>query len=180
MALCDGCRLVWSWSGVAEPYAPPFGSSSSHRVSGSLRRQKQKSGPNLRHFVRYVAPGPCYWPLKCLSGGMARKIRPDWEQEAIADPICPLCLRPIPTDALQTLHNLVPKTRGGRVSDAVLMHEICHNEIHAALTDSELAREYNTTDALRAHPRLAKFVAWVAKRPADFHAHTETKGRFKR
>ena len=52
------------------------------------------------------------------------------------------------------------------------MHQICHNEIHATLSEAELARSYNTVDALRAHPRLAAFLAWIAKRPAYFHAKT--------
>lgn len=52
------------------------------------------------------------------------------------------------------------------------VHQICHNEIHATLTEAELARDYNTPEALRAHPRLAKFIAWVRKRPPAFHSKT--------
>jgi hypothetical protein len=54
----------------------------------------------------------------------------------------------------------------------VLLHQICHNEIHATLTEAELARDYNTPEALRAHPRLARFIAWVRKRPPGFHSKT--------
>lgn len=54
----------------------------------------------------------------------------------------------------------------------VRLHQICHNEIHATLTEGELARSYATVEALRAHPRLAKFVAWVAQRPPGFHSKT--------
>ena len=88
------------------------------------------------------------------------------------DPICPLCLRPIPKDAPQSLHHLVPKLRGGKGGPTVLMHQICHNEIHATLSEAELARSYSTPEALRAHPRLSKFAAWVARRPPDFHSRT--------
>ncbi|MBF9029533.1 HNH endonuclease [Rhodobacterales bacterium HKCCE3408] len=88
------------------------------------------------------------------------------------DPICPLCLRPIPPEARQSLHHLVPKLRGGKGGPTVLMHQICHNEIHATLTEAELARDYATPEALRAHPRLAKFAAWVSKRPPGFHSKT--------
>ena len=83
-------------------------------------------------------------------------------------PTCPLCLRPIPPGVPQSLHHLIPRLRGGKGGPVVLMHHICHKEIHATLTEAELARSYNTTEALRAHPRLAKFAAWVAKRPPDF------------
>ncbi len=93
------------------------------------------------------------------------------------DPTCPLCERPIPPDAPQSLHHLVPKLRGGKGGATVLLHQICHNEIHATLTETELAREFSTIDALRAHPRLAKFVRWVAKRPPQFHSKTPGKRR---
>ncbi|MEX3017092.1 HNH endonuclease [Gymnodinialimonas hymeniacidonis] len=87
-------------------------------------------------------------------------------------PICPLCDRPIPPDAPQSLHYLVPKLRGGKGGPTVLIHQICHNEIHATLSEAELARAFNTPEALRAHPRLSKFFKWVAKRSPDFHSKT--------
>ncbi|KPQ14218.1 MAG: hypothetical protein HLUCCO18_15510 [Rhodobacteraceae bacterium HLUCCO18] len=40
------------------------------------------------------------------------------------------------------------------------------------MSEAELARTCNTVKALRAHPRLAAFIAWVAKRPPDFHSKT--------
>jgi hypothetical protein len=87
-------------------------------------------------------------------------------------PICPLCDRPIPPDAPQSLHHLVPKLRGGKGGPTVLLHQICHNEIHATLSEAELARVYNTPEALRRHPRLDKFFKWVGKRPPEFHSKT--------
>lgn len=95
------------------------------------------------------------------------------------DPICPLCGRDIPPDVPQSKHHLVPRLRGGKGGETVLLHQICHNEIHASLTETELARDYNTIAALRAHPRLAKFIAWVAKRPPAFKSRTPG-GRRKR
>jgi len=87
-----------------------------------------------------------------------------------APPICALCGRPIPRGVPQSRHHLVPKLRGGKGGDTVLLHQVCHKEIHATLSESELARAYNTPEALRGHPHLAKFVAWVSKRPPDFNA----------
>lgn len=86
----------------------------------------------------------------------------------MSDPVCPLCDRPIPPDAKQSLHHLIPKLKGGKGGPTVLLHHICHREIHATLTEAELARDYNTTEALRAHPRLEKFICWVRKRPPGF------------
>lgn len=88
----------------------------------------------------------------------------------MADPICPLCLRPIPADVPQSLHHLIPKLKGGKGGAVVLLHHICHREIHATLSEAELARDYANMDALRAHPRLAKFIRWVAKRPPGFNS----------
>lgn len=93
------------------------------------------------------------------------------------EPICPLCLRPIPAEAKQSVHHLIPKLKGGASGPTVLLHQICHNEIHAALTEAELARDYNTPEALRTHPRLAKFIAWVASKRPTFHSRTTGKGR---
>lgn len=94
-----------------------------------------------------------------------------------ADPICPLCGRPIPPDVPQSRHHLVPKLRGGKGGETVLLHHICHREIHATLSEAELARDYAEIDLLRAHPRLAKFISWIAKRPPSFTSRVPGKRR---
>ena len=95
----------------------------------------------------------------------------------MTDPICPLCDRPIPPDAPQSLHHLIPKLKGGKGGPTVLLHHICHREIHATLTEAELARDYNTVETLRRHPRLSKFLAWVAKRRPGFRSKVPGKRR---
>lgn len=84
------------------------------------------------------------------------------------EPICPLCLRPIPKGVPQSLHHLVPKLKGGKGGAVVLLHHICHKEIHARFAEAELARRFNTVQALSQSERLRPFLDWVAKRPSGF------------
>ena len=92
-------------------------------------------------------------------------------------PICALCQRPVPPDVPQSRHHLVPKLKGGKFGETVLLHHICHKEIHAAITEADLARHFASVEALRAHPRLAKFISWVSKRPPGFNSHVPNKRR---
>ena len=77
---------------------------------------------------------------------------------ASAPPACPLCERPnySPSD-----HHLVPKSRGGRVTETLCRD--CHSAIHATFTNKELEREYATIDALMAHPQFVRVIHHIAK-----------------
>ena len=81
---------------------------------------------------------------------------------------CFLCGRPLGRRV--EWHHVVPKSRGGRETAPV--HPICHRTIHRTLDNKALARDYASAEALRAHPELAKFIAWVANKDPDFHAPT--------
>jgi hypothetical protein len=52
------------------------------------------------------------------------------------------------------------------------VHPICHRTIHAILSNKELERGYASAEALRAHPEIARFLAWVKDKHPDFHAPT--------
>lgn len=86
----------------------------------------------------------------------------------MTNPQCPLCLRPIPPDVPQSLHHLVPRLKGGKGGEVVLLHHICHKEIHARFTEAELARSLHTIEALRGSDRLLPFLEWIARRPPGF------------
>ncbi len=84
---------------------------------------------------------------------------------------CALCGRPLGRRI--EWHHVVPKSQGGR--DTVPLHPICHRAIHAVASNKELARRLPTLDALRAVPEMARFLAWIANKPPDFHAPTRGK-----
>ena len=82
--------------------------------------------------------------------------------------VCELCERPIPA-GLRDAH-LIPKSRGGSVT--VYLHRVCHKQVHAVFTETELARNYPSTKALREHPEMARFIHWVQDKPHDFNPAT--------
>lgn len=71
---------------------------------------------------------------------------------------CPLCGRPNrqPSD-----HHLIPRTRGGRVTETICRD--CHSAIHATFSNKELERDYASIEALLAHPGFARIVEFIAK-----------------
>lgn len=91
---------------------------------------------------------------------------------------CPLCGRPMVAGPSVSLHHLVPKKFKGR--EAVTLHAVCHDKIHAVLNERELMRAYDSIDKLQAHPEIADFITWVARKPPEFVDGHEDKGRGKK
>jgi hypothetical protein len=79
---------------------------------------------------------------------------------------CPLCHRSLPGHSGTDWHHLTPRSYGGTTQ--VRLHKICHQAIHALLSEAELARDFASMEKLRAHAGLARFISWVAKRPPDY------------
>ena len=105
---------------------------------------------------------------------MARKIRDaSWlvEEAASSEPAepCWLCGRLL-GETIDRFHP-VPKSRGGR--DTVPVHPICRETIDANFTASELVRHAESGTPLTDNETVARFVKWVAKKPADFHSATK-------
>ncbi len=90
---------------------------------------------------------------------------------------CPLCDRVIPPAQVDR-HHLVPKSKGGRRTE--FMHRVCHRQVHALLTESELAGQYATVEALLQQPEVQAFVAWVKTKPEDFFVRTHKSTRMQR
>lgn len=81
------------------------------------------------------------------------------------DPVCPLCSRPIPKNQ-QDEHHLIPRCKKGKITTT--LHRACHRQIHMVLTEQELAKTYNSAEALLEHPEIQKFVRWIKTKPNDF------------
>ena len=60
--------------------------------------------------------------------------------------ICPICDRSIPASQ-KDAHHLIPKSKGGRTTE--FLHRICHRQIHALFTETELANQFNNAAALQ-------------------------------
>jgi hypothetical protein len=59
------------------------------------------------------------------------------------------------------------------------MHRICHRQIHALFTETELAKQFNSVDALLAHPGIQRFVEWVKSKPTDLMERTRKSQRLR-
>jgi len=68
-----------------------------------------------------------------------------------------------------TDHHLLPVVKGGRGSEKIPLHGICHDKIHSVFRESELKREYDTIEKLRAHPSIRDFIRWVRGKDPDFN-----------
>jgi len=92
------------------------------------------------------------------------------------DGYCELCSRFATT---LSEHHLIPRTthRNKRVRRMFGLGEMrsrkadlcqpCNKAVHTFFTEKELALEYNTIDALRAHPAIQKHIQWVRKQKSD-------------
>lgn len=92
--------------------------------------------------------------------------------------LCPLCGRPLVPGPSVNRHHLTPRKFKGRV--AVDIHAVCHDKIHAVLSEREIARDYDSIDKLKEHPQIAEFIKWVSKKPPEFVDGHESKSRGRR
>ena len=98
------------------------------------------------------------------------------EQEiAASERACELCGR---TQLPLTRHHLIPQSRHNKARTKrqfdkfEMKHEIahlcrpCHSQVHAILTNQQLAQHYHTVESLRQQPEIARFANWIANKPA--------------
>lgn len=98
------------------------------------------------------------------------------EQEiAASEQACELCGR---THLPLTRHHLIPQSRHNKArtkrqfdrqtmkTELALLCRACHSQVHAVLDNHQLAQYYFSVAALREHPEIARFAAWIANKPA--------------
>lgn len=88
---------------------------------------------------------------------------------------CPICKRELGKQNISK-HHLIPKSRGGKHTDTITLHNICHQKIHSVFTEKELKNHFHTLERLTSHDTIKKFVKWVAKKdPAFYDGNSESK-----
>lgn len=87
---------------------------------------------------------------------------------------CTICLR----DKDLTKHHLIPVSRhkNKKIKAAFSKEELsftvdvcreCHNQLHALISEKEMAESYNTMTKLLDHEGVAKYTNWVRKRQPE-------------
>ena len=91
----------------------------------------------------------------------------------MSDTVCALCGR---SGLRLTRHHLIPRAMHTKArirkkwdketlrTRSAMVCSGCHKQIHAVLTEKELADSYHSVEALREHPELAKYIRWAQKR----------------
>ena len=79
---------------------------------------------------------------------------------------CPICGRAMIEGPSVDRHHWVPRKEGG--IEATFLHVVCHRMIHRLFDEKALAADFTDPAALREHPDIQRFVAWVRRQPADY------------
>jgi hypothetical protein len=96
---------------------------------------------------------------------------PAWQAQPVMPERCPLCERLIPASQ-RDLHHWIPKLKGGK--DATPLHRLCHRQIHALFSETELAQHYSTPAALLNQTEYKQFIDWVKTKPDAFLERTRS------
>ena len=94
----------------------------------------------------------------------------------VVNVVCPICDRPIP-ESQKDAHHLIPKSKGGKTS--AYLHRICHRQIHALFSETELATQFNNATVLQEHPEMQRFIYWVKSKPNHFYEKSRKSYRLK-
>lgn len=77
---------------------------------------------------------------------------------------CELCQREMER---LTVHHLIPrqavKRKKADPGPTIDICSACHRQIHTLYSNTELAKDLNTTEKLRNEPKMQKFLNWIEK-----------------
>lgn len=90
------------------------------------------------------------------------------------DIICLICDRTVQPEYIEG-HHTVPKSKKGKKKVDVCCS--CGDQIHILFTNKELAKKYNTIEALLSDPRVQKWREWIQKKPNNFGVCIKRKKR---
>jgi len=82
---------------------------------------------------------------------------------------CPICNRELIKGNSVDEHHFIPKSRGGKASDKILIHKICHQKLHSVFTNKELEKKFNTPEKCKSHFEIKKFIKWVSKKDPEYY-----------
>jgi hypothetical protein len=77
---------------------------------------------------------------------------------------CELCKREV---GILTRHHLVPKSRGGRGGNVIMLCVSCKDQIHRLFTNKELERVYNTLEKILGDERVKNYIRWIRKQKKE-------------
>ncbi|MET3543314.1 molybdenum-dependent DNA-binding transcriptional regulator ModE [Pontibacter aydingkolensis] len=88
--------------------------------------------------------------------------------------MCELCRREVQD---LSRHHLVPREEGGRYGATAELCQPCHSTIHLNISNQELARQYNSIEALQNAEPLQKYLKWVKNRKVERIANRRGRNR---
>ena len=66
-------------------------------------------------------------------------------------------------------HHLVPRSKGGKNSETIRIHNICHDKIHSVFTEKELKVTFSSVEKIKENEVMIKFIKWVSNKKIDFY-----------
>ena len=91
-----------------------------------------------------------------------------WNEYGITDDVCLICKRHMPKSE-RSKHHLIPIASGGKGTDKVVIHRVCHNKLHSLFSEDYLATCLNTVALIINHPDMKSFIKWVKKMPDNYY-----------
>ena len=86
--------------------------------------------------------------------------------------VCAICGRELGGVNLSK-HHLIPKSKGGKHTDTIYLHHICHQKIHAVFSEKLLKDYYYTPERILENEEMQKFVKWVSKQDPSFYQRSK-------